>query len=106
MKRLVAIDVNEIADLREREERNCQRKNDVEVAELMVGRAAKRVQDKVRVFVISQQEQIEGDAENKGRFGGTMMTVTRDEFGDRVIHRDGNEQQRHVFDLPIGVEKD
>src|ERR1019366_1859083 len=103
MSGLVAIDIDQVANLGKGEERDRQRQNNIESSEIMPGDLPQEREDKVGVFVIAQQQQIQPDAQRENGAAHRSRSEAQDALGDGVIKEHREKQQRDVFNLPVGV---
>src|SRR3954468_8288885 len=107
-RRLAPREVHEERDLREREERNAERKRDgVERRRGAgdAGDAGEVAQDEVPIFEESQRGQVAADARGEPPRSAPAAR-RRDPAGNEVVARDGREEDRHAPGVPPPVEKE
>ena len=92
---LVLIDVDEIGDLREREERNAERQHDVQGSVTRARDGIQAADQEISVFEVGEQNQI---GSNRTCQPYTPPSARRacDRKSHRVVEYDGPEQQRDV----------
>ena len=104
MFRFIAMDIHQIANLREGEERDGEWQDQVKLWHRLIGNASEQLQKEIGVFVITQENQVAGDTREEKEFPAPLPVPANDAFRRAKIETHRSQQQRDIFDLPIGVE--
>ena len=103
-----SMDIGEIGDLLEREERDADGKGDAGKFQPGAGGGIDLVHQEIGIFEPAQQAQIEGDAAGQCQAPGNARRAARcrKKGGDREIDGDRTQQKRDVDGIPPAVEEE
>ena len=103
---LTPVGIDEICDLLKRKEGDGKREDDMGMLQMKSENRVEVFDEKIVIFEVSEQAQVEKDADNQQSFRFSRRTFqTHDRFADDIVDPDGKEQQKKIFGLPVGVKE-